>query len=87
LLGREQLSSKEALLITHCQSIHMFFMKFAIDAVFMDKKEHVVGLVRNIKPGQLSPIFWKSACVIELPVGTIEVTRTQIGDKIAISPS
>ncbi|MCA9398623.1 MAG: DUF192 domain-containing protein, partial [Candidatus Omnitrophica bacterium] len=65
-------------------SIHMFFMRFAIDAVFVDKNDHVVGLVENIKPWRLSPIFFKASYVIELPAGTIQETGTSKNDKIKI---
>lgn len=85
LLGRQSLGPKEGLVITRCQSIHMFFMKFPIDVVFIDKNEKVVGLTENIKPFALSPIFWKSACAIELPVGTIDSTKTTTGDQLKIS--
>ncbi|MEI8013139.1 MAG: DUF192 domain-containing protein, partial [Candidatus Omnitrophota bacterium] len=65
-------------------SIHMFFMSFAIDAVFIDKCGIVVGLVEEIKPNQMSPVFWKANSVIELPLGTIMQTETCLGDKIDI---
>ena len=84
LLGRTSLSAGEALIIAPCRSIHMLFMKFAIDVIFIDDKNKVAGLIRRIKPFAFSPIFWKSACAIELPAGTIERTKTQIGDSIQI---
>ena len=84
LLNRKLLSSGEALVITHCQSIHMFFMRFAIDAIFVDKNGYVVGLVQRIKPFQLSRIFFRASYVIETPEGGIVQTETSIGDKILI---
>ncbi len=85
LLGRESLNKNEALVIWQCQSIHMLFMKFAIDVVFVDANNKVVGIVSKIKPFRFSPVFWKSACAIELPAGTIEETKTQVGDQLTIS--
>ena len=82
LLNRESFLPQEALVITQCSSIHMFFMKFAIDVVFVDKHNQVVGLCPHIKPFEVSPIFWKSACAIELPAGTIKATGTQVGDQL-----
>ena len=38
LLGRDGLEPGDGLLITKTGSIHMFFMRFAIDAVFLDKE-------------------------------------------------
>ena len=84
LLGRAAFLPGEALVITQCNSIHMFFMKFPIDAVFIDSKWKVVGLVRNILPNRLSPVFWHADRVIELPAGTIDSTRTSLGDTLQI---
>ena len=84
LMGRSHLDHEEALVIPGCQAIHMFFMKFAIDAVFVDKKGYVVGIIKSLRPFALSPIFFKANSVIELPAGTIEKSCTEIGDQIEI---
>lgn len=84
LLNRDKLSENEGLVITHCNSIHMFFMKFAIDVIFIDSSKKVVGLARNIKPNCLSKIYWKASSAIELPVGVILQSKTEIGDKIIL---
>ncbi len=85
LLGRGSIKPGEALVIPQCKSIHMFFMKFAIDVVFLDENNKVVGLKERIKPFAVSPVFWKSSCAVELPVGTIKGTGTQVGDQIQIN--
>ena len=82
LIGRAELAKGEAMVITHCRSIHMFFMRFPIDVVFCDKTHTVVGYCKNIKPYQVSPIFFKASYAIELPTGTITSTHTRIGDVI-----
>lgn len=87
LLNRDLIASQEALVITQCNSIHMFFMKFAIDAVFVDRNDVVVGLVKNIKPFQLSRIFFKSSYVIELAPGIIESKNISVGDHLSIDLS
>lgn len=84
LLNRDLLPSDEALIITQCQSIHMFFMKFPIDVIFVDRKDRVVGWVKNIKPNYLSPIYWNASYAIELNVGVIEKSNTAIGDILEI---
>ena len=82
LIGRKSLGASEALVITRCQSIHMFFMRFPIDVVFIDEKNRVVGLVKNIKPFQMSPVFWKADRAVELPQDTISRLNTKIGDNL-----
>ena len=84
LLNRTSIRPEEALIITQCRQIHMFFMRFPIDAIFIDKKDRVVGLVRHIKPWRMSPYFFRASKVIELYPGTIEKSQTQTGDQILI---
>jgi uncharacterized membrane protein (UPF0127 family) len=85
LLGRDSLNSDEGLLITCCNSIHMFFMRFSIDAIFLDRNNSVVGLVCAIPPFSLSPVFWNASKVLELSSGTIKLSGTELNDKIEIS--
>ena len=87
LLNKKSLQPDEALIITQCQSIHMFFMRFPIDVIFVDKQGRVVGLVERIKPFRLSPIFFKSIYAIEVSEGAIVQTKTEIDDKIEIIKS
>lgn len=84
LLGRSSLGLGEALIITQCNSIHMFFMKFPIDVCFVDKKNIVVGLVSDIRPFQLSPIFWRAVSAIEVPSGSLSLAHVSVGDQILI---
>jgi uncharacterized protein len=63
----------------------MIGMKYAIDVIFMDRAGKVVGLCEQIKPGQLSPLFWQAHSCLELPSGVISDTGTASGDQIEIS--
>lgn len=82
LLNRSEILPGEALVITQCRSIHMFFMKFGIDVIFVNRKNIVVGLVKRIQPFQMSPYFIWASRAIELPEGVIEKTQTSLGDRI-----
>jgi len=84
LLGRKEMGSREALIITQCRSIHMFFMRFAIDVVFIDKTRRVIGTVENIQPFKMSPYFFRAVAAIELPVGRIQESQTAQGDILEI---
>ncbi|MBN2518430.1 MAG: DUF192 domain-containing protein [Candidatus Altiarchaeota archaeon] len=67
-------------------SIHMFFMLFSIDVVWVDESGSAVDLRKRIRPFSLN-IFKPSGpakYVLELPVGVIELSKTQIGDKIIL---
>jgi len=84
LLGRESLPQGDALVLPHCQSIHMVFMKFPIDVIFCDAQNKVVGLCARINPFCFSPIFFKASYAIELSAGSIEASQTQIGDQVQL---
>ena len=84
LLNRSSLDIQEALIITRCQSIHMLFMRFSIDVIFLDRNFVVVGLVPNIKPFLLSPLFLNAYYAVEAPVGTITASRSCLGDQLKL---
>jgi uncharacterized protein len=86
LLGRAGLKPDTGLLIDPCSSIHMWFMRFPIDVIFLDKKNRVVGLRRNVKPWGMA-WSWRGVKTLELPVGVIAATRTQLGDIVAFQAS
>lgn len=83
LLKRESLAAGEGLWIVPTQSIHMFFMKFALDIVYLNKAKRVVKVVRNLKPWRAS-LCLSAHSVLELPVGIIDTTGTVAGDQIEI---
>ncbi len=82
LLGKDSLAANEALVLKPCSSIHTFFMRFAIDVLFLDKNMRIIRLLENIPPNRLSPVIWASRMAIELPAGKIGQTNTQSGDRI-----
>ncbi len=75
------------MLLTSCQSIHMFGMKFAIDALFLDKDDVVVGVLEDFAPGKMSGIFSRAKTCLELPAGTVKRTGTTIGDVVSRQPN
>lgn len=85
LLGEKELAQGKALVLDPCNSIHMLFMRFAIDVLFVDKNNRVVKAISSIKPFHFSPIYLKSKLAIELPADTISSTLTKEGDTILIT--
>lgn len=77
LMGRGSMDPEEGLFLA-TSSIHMMFMRFPIDALFVDKPDdsgarRVVGVRENLPPwrGIVMPVPGAKA-VIELPAGTLE---------------
>ena len=67
-----------------CNSIHMMFMRFAIDVVYIDREHRVLKCVKNIRPWLgLSACWQKEAwAALELPTGTIEQYGIDKGTKL-----
>lgn len=84
LIPKNLLNEDEGLLIKPCCSIHTFFMKFAIDVLFVNKKNEIVALYENVKPWRILPIHPVSHYVIELPAGTINAKKISKHDIISI---
>lgn len=84
LIPKSSLSEGEGLLIKPCCSIHTFFMKFAIDVLFVNKKNEIVALYENVKPWRILPIHFSSHYVIELSAGTITAKNITKHDIISI---
>ena len=91
LLGRSGLPEGEGLLLQPAGSIHTFFMRFPIDAVFVGKPSGEGGdrVVVSVHPALptwrgLVPLVRGAHGVLELPVGTIAATGTVVGDRIAL---
>jgi uncharacterized membrane protein (UPF0127 family) len=74
-----------ALVIEPCNSIHMFFMRYPLDIVFLGKEGEVVFMYRGIKPWRMGRMVRGARLAIELPEGAIERSGTQVGDRIEMS--
>ena len=91
LMGRGSLGDGAGLWLAHGNGIHMFFMRFAIDAVFLarqaaDGSRRVVGLRRGRRPWTgLVPLVRGADGVLELPSGAIDRSGTQPGDIVRLA--
>ena len=67
LIGRRGLEKGTGMLILKCNCIHTCFMKFPIDAIFLDGNGNVVKEVKNIRPWRLCVWGgWRAKMVLEL---------------------
>lgn len=82
LLGRKALEPGGGMLITKTSSIHMFFMAFAIDAVFLDKDLRIRRIAADLRPWRVA---WKrgSKSVLELPGGSAAAAGLEVGSRLA----
>ncbi len=84
LLNRSSLESDEALLIVPCNSIHMFFMKFPIDVIYLDKNYKIVRLVNDLAPWRLDSCHFKAYMTLETSAGKIAKSDIKLGDLLKI---
>ena len=63
-------------------SLHMFFVFFPIDVLYLDSKKRVVEMKKNFLPFALYNPKHKSRYVIELPRGTIDSHGLKDGDSL-----
>jgi uncharacterized membrane protein (UPF0127 family) len=91
LMGRAALPEGEGLYLA-TSSIHMFFMRFAIDALFVaapnaEGVRRVVGVREHLPPwrGLVLPVRGAQG-VIELAAGTLHAYEVQVGDMVVFEP-
>lgn len=86
LLGTPEVLPGEGLLIERTQSIHMFFMRYAIDVVFYDRACRVTRTVPRLRPWRV--VWWARGArdCVELRAGALDGTGTQAGDQLEIQP-
>ena len=84
LLGRDTLDADEGLWIERSPSIHMFFMRFAIDAVFVGADGRVTKVVPNLKPWRV--VWWAPGArdCLELAAGAAARSGTRPGDELRL---
>ena len=82
LLRTPEVKAGEGLWIERSPSIHMFFMPYAIDAVFVSKTGRVTKVVPNLKPWRV--VWWARGAqdCLELRAGAAAESGTQVGDEL-----
>lgn len=82
LMGKKSLGNGEGLLLLNSPSIHCFFMKISIDAIYLSRDMKVLG-IETLKPWSIGKHFRKTAHVLELREGT--ALKVKVGDTIVLN--
>jgi uncharacterized protein len=83
LLGRDGLEPGAGMLIDRAGSVHMFFMGFPIDVVFLDRDWRVVGVRHGLRPWRAAAAR-RAVAALELPAGTAAEAGIEEGDVLAL---
>lgn len=86
LMFRGGLPAGGGLFIPDCRSVHTFFMRFAIDLVYISSDGRVVRIVEAKRPWRLS---WcrGARSVLELEAGAACAAGLQPGDMLLFEPA
>ena len=90
LMGRPDLPAGAGLWLPESNGIHMMFMRFPIDVIFLGRPgpegaRSVVGLRRALRPWWGVIWYVRGAHgVVELPVGAIDDSGTRLGDMVRL---
>ena len=83
LLKHERLDPGRGLWLVPCESVHSFFMKFAIDLVYLDRNKKVRKVRHRMVPWRVSACL-SAHSILELPAGVAATSGTQAGDQLEI---
>ncbi len=83
LLGRDGLEPGTGMLIDSAPSVHMFFMRFPIDVVFLDRDRKVVGVRHGLQPWRVAGAR-RAVAALELPAGAAAAAGVETGDVLAL---
>ncbi|MES2856663.1 MAG: DUF192 domain-containing protein [Bdellovibrionota bacterium] len=67
-----------------CNSVHTFFMRYAIDVVFVDKSLSVKAVYRELKPWRMTKPASGAVDAFELPGGTLRSFPVEVGDQLHV---
>ena len=79
LMFQKALQPATGLLLAPCNSVHMCFMRFAIDVVYLDERYNVIKVVNNLKPWTGLSICRKAWAALELNAGEAEKYGFEVG--------
>jgi uncharacterized membrane protein (UPF0127 family) len=83
LLGRSGLEPGSGMLIDAAPSVHMFFMRFPIDVVFLDRDRKVVGVRHRLRPWRVAGAR-RAVAALELPAGAASAAGVDEGDVLVL---
>ncbi len=82
LLKHKLLLREEALWIIPCNSIHTFFMRFTIDAIFLDRNFKIISIYKEMKPWRMSCLYFSAYSVLELAGGVADDLQLEVGQSL-----
>ncbi len=82
-LGKAAPGRGEGILLAPCHAVHTVGMRFPLDVVFLTVDGTVVQLESFLRPWRVRRGAKATRYVLEVPAGTINATRTKVGDELS----
>jgi uncharacterized membrane protein (UPF0127 family) len=83
LIGRRGLPAGEGLLLSPAPAIHTAFMRFPIDALFLDRNMRVLDIVEQLRPWRVASKH-RARAVLELSAGECARRGVEVGDRLEL---
>lgn len=86
LLGRDGMARGEGLYFPHATfgALHSFGMRFAFDALYLDRRGRVRRVLHAVRPGRLCPWDLRTVAALELPAGALMAAGAAVGDVVRV---
>ena len=85
LMFQKKLPQGTGLLLAPCNSVHMCFMRFAIDVIYIDKDYNILKIVNNIRPWIGLSMCTKAWATLEMTAGEAERSGFEVGRRLVFS--
>jgi len=82
LIFRKEPEPGEGLLFYKCNSIQTFWMRFAVDVIFLNKNNKILALFPGLAPFRITPFIKGADKALELRKSSIENSGLNIGDML-----
>ena len=85
LIGRKFLAENTALWLESCNGIHTFGMRFAIDALYLNKEGIALRVLCNVKPNRICLPMRGVRVTVEFPAGTLAAQDIAAGRRYVLT--
>ena len=82
LMFQKKLPQGAGLLLIPCNSVHMCFMRFAIDIIYLDRDYKILKIVKNLSPWAGLSICRQAWATLEMTAGEAERCGLEVGKRL-----
>lgn len=84
LLGTNELSSSQGLLIRPCRQVHTLGMRYPISVWYINNYNEIIKIVDFLPPWRISPFIPNASFILEFPANWARITGSKEGDSLSL---